>query len=48
MAIRRIYVGANDEMPRFAAKLAGAWQLGAFLQRRFNRRAPDDGVAGPY
>lgn len=47
MAIRRIYVGANDDMPRFAAKLAGAWQLGAFLQRRFARRAPD-GVAGPY
>jgi peptidoglycan/xylan/chitin deacetylase (PgdA/CDA1 family) len=28
MSIRRIYIGRNDDMPRFAAKLAGAWRLG--------------------
>jgi peptidoglycan/xylan/chitin deacetylase (PgdA/CDA1 family) len=48
MAIRRIYVGFKDDMPRFAAKLAGAWQLGAFLRHRSAQPVRHDGVAGSY
>jgi peptidoglycan/xylan/chitin deacetylase (PgdA/CDA1 family) len=35
MAIPRIYVGLNDDMARFSAKLAGAWQFGKALRRKF-------------
>jgi peptidoglycan/xylan/chitin deacetylase (PgdA/CDA1 family) len=33
MAIRRIYIGAQDNMPRFVAKLAGLARLGHLLRR---------------
>jgi len=48
MAIRRIYVGFKDDMPRFAAKLAGAWQFGAFLRHHSARPVSHDGVSGSY
>lgn len=37
MSIGRIYVGFNDDMPRFSAKLAGARHVGSFLDFRFGR-----------
>jgi peptidoglycan/xylan/chitin deacetylase (PgdA/CDA1 family) len=39
MSIGRIYIGLNDDMPRFSAKLAGARHLGSFLELCFGRRA---------
>jgi peptidoglycan/xylan/chitin deacetylase (PgdA/CDA1 family) len=38
MSIGRIYIGLNDDMPRFSAKLAGARHIGSFLAFRFGRR----------
>jgi peptidoglycan/xylan/chitin deacetylase (PgdA/CDA1 family) len=37
-SISRIYIGLNDDMPRFAAKLAGASHLGSLLRYRSARR----------
>jgi len=39
MSIRRIYIGQKDDMPRFAAKLAGASRLGLLMRSRPFQRA---------
>jgi peptidoglycan/xylan/chitin deacetylase (PgdA/CDA1 family) len=39
MAIRRVNIGADDNMGRFAAKLAGAGQIAAYL-RQYSRHKP--------
>ena len=48
MAIRRIYIGFNDNMPRFAAKLTGAYRLRVLMQQYSSRQRTDRRQAALY